>query len=82
MSLSHPFRHIPHHGGPAVPAVPTAVVPMSFVPPSDHPAAPHAEGSAGPTLTCRWEVADEQEVHHGGQTFRTGDMFLHWMPVH
>jgi hypothetical protein len=79
MSLIHPFRRIPQQGRPPVPTVPA--VRASTSPPA-YPASPQEQQSAAPVLTCRWEVADEQEVQLGGQTFHTGDMFLHWMPVH
>jgi hypothetical protein len=79
MSLVHPFRRIPQQGKPALVTLPTV---LASAPPSAHPAAPQEQERADPVLTCRWEVGEEQSVQLGGQTFHTGDMFLHWMPVH
>jgi hypothetical protein len=69
---SEPFTRVVFAGGMSV-----ANRPAGY-----RPAPPRQEKHNCPQLTCEWEESEEPFVQIGDQTFRAGDIFMHWMPVH
>jgi hypothetical protein len=82
MYLVSKFRRVAFVGEPFTRAVFARETTVANRPPINRPAAPRQEDHNRPQLTCEWQVSDEPFVRLGNQTFRCGDMFMHWMPVH
>ena len=67
-----PRSHLVSMPGPAVGHSPRVALPAS-------PPAASAEPSR---LQCVWEEAERSDVYLGGERFLSGNLLLHWMPVH
>jgi hypothetical protein len=82
MYLGRRFRHASLARIPRLHLV-SGVPPVLVSSPGGSHAGPASDAAPlSPQLRCSWEVVEPAEVVLGDQHFRSGDLLLHWMPVH